>query len=51
MTFRPKALNVIECQWNVNECQWDGSLDNFLFIVYSTIPEVNHHAEICQNAE
>jgi hypothetical protein len=32
------------------ECQGDGSLDNFLFIVYS-VPEVIHRAEKSQNAE
>ena len=32
------------------ECQGDGSLDNFLFIVYS-VPGVNNHAEKSQNAE
>ena len=33
-----------------SECQGDGSLDNYLFIVY-TVPEVIHHAEKSQNAE
>ena len=32
------------------ECQGDGSLDSFLFIVYS-VPGVNNHAEKSQNAE
>ena len=39
-----------ECQTFEPECQGDGSLDNFLFILYS-VQEVIHHVKKSQNAE